>query len=85
MGIPSLSIVFHEVLKMLHYAECTDVKFFRLGTSGGLGKYCTVNSKFKVETHFIQNNRHYFKYFVNYCISSPLSCFNTLYLYEQEK
>lgn len=37
MGIPSLSIVFHEILKMLHHAECTDVKFFRLGTSGGLG------------------------------------------------
>ncbi|XP_060589969.1 uridine phosphorylase 2-like [Ruditapes philippinarum] len=37
MGIPSLSIVFHEVLKLLHYAKCTDVKFFRLGTSGGLG------------------------------------------------
>ncbi|XP_045207548.1 uridine phosphorylase 2-like [Mercenaria mercenaria] len=37
MGIPSLSIVFHEVLKLLHHSECTDVKFFRLGTSGGLG------------------------------------------------
>lgn len=37
MGIPSLSIVFHEVLKMLHHANCMDVKFFRLGTSGGLG------------------------------------------------
>lgn len=37
MGIPSLSIVFHEVLKLLHHADCRDVKFFRLGTSGGLG------------------------------------------------
>ena len=37
MGIPSLSIVFHEILKMLHHAGATDVKFFRLGTSGGLG------------------------------------------------
>ena len=37
MGIPSLSIVFHEILKMLHHAAATDVKFFRLGTSGGLG------------------------------------------------
>ncbi|XP_052804329.1 uridine phosphorylase 2-like isoform X2 [Mya arenaria] len=37
MGIPSLSIVFHEVLKMLYHADCKDVKFFRLGTSGGLG------------------------------------------------
>jgi len=38
MGIPSMSIVFHEVLKLLYHAKCTDVKFFRLGTSGGLGK-----------------------------------------------
>ncbi|KAL3837478.1 hypothetical protein ACJMK2_022832 [Sinanodonta woodiana] len=37
MGIPSLSIVFHEILKLLHHAGCTDVKMFRLGTSGGLG------------------------------------------------
>lgn len=37
MGIPSLSIVFHEVLKLLYHAKCMDVKFFRLGTSGGLG------------------------------------------------
>ena len=37
MGIPSLSIVFHEILKLLHHAGATDVKFFRLGTSGGLG------------------------------------------------
>lgn len=40
MGIPSLSIVFHEVLKLLYHAGSTDVKFFRLGTSGGLGKHC---------------------------------------------
>jgi len=26
------------VLKLVHYARCTDVKFFRLGTSGGLGE-----------------------------------------------
>ena len=27
----------HEILKLLHYAEAQDVKFFRIGTSGGLG------------------------------------------------
>ncbi|KAJ8307511.1 hypothetical protein KUTeg_015595 [Tegillarca granosa] len=39
MGIPSLSILIHEILKLLHHAKCNveDVVFFRLGTSGGLG------------------------------------------------
>ncbi|XP_021374012.1 uridine phosphorylase 2-like [Mizuhopecten yessoensis] len=39
MGIPSLSILMHEILKLLHHAECSpsDVTFFRIGTSGGLG------------------------------------------------
>ncbi|KAL8560723.1 hypothetical protein ACOMHN_063027 [Nucella lapillus] len=37
MGIPSLSIIFHELFKLLHHAQCTDVTFFRIGTSGGLG------------------------------------------------
>ncbi|KAL5010070.1 hypothetical protein ScPMuIL_012375 [Solemya velum] len=37
MGIPSLSILFHEVVKLLYHAGCKDVTFFRLGTSGGLG------------------------------------------------
>lgn len=37
MGIPSLSIIFHEVFKLLYHAQCTDVTFFRIGTSGGLG------------------------------------------------
>ncbi|XP_059173593.1 uridine phosphorylase 1-like [Physella acuta] len=37
MGIPSLSIIFHEILKLIYHAGCSDVVFFRLGTSGGLG------------------------------------------------
>ncbi|RUS74016.1 hypothetical protein EGW08_018215 [Elysia chlorotica] len=37
MGVPSLSILFHEIVKLLHHAGCSDVTFFRLGTSGGLG------------------------------------------------
>ncbi|XP_077564473.1 uridine phosphorylase 1-like [Haemaphysalis longicornis] len=37
MGAPSFSIVMHEILKLLHYAECTDVVMMRLGTSGGVG------------------------------------------------
>ncbi|KAL3836951.1 hypothetical protein ACJMK2_022353 [Sinanodonta woodiana] len=37
IGIPSLSIVLQEVVKLVHYAKCQDVAFFRIGTSGGLG------------------------------------------------
>lgn len=37
MGAPSLSILLHEVFKLLHYARCQDVLVFRIGTSGGIG------------------------------------------------
>ncbi|CAC5411403.1 udp [Mytilus coruscus] len=37
IGIPSLSVVFNEILKLVHYAKCTDVTFFRIGTCGGVG------------------------------------------------
>lgn len=37
MGAPSLSILLHELMKLIKYAKCTDVVFLRLGTSGGLG------------------------------------------------
>ena len=37
MGMPSLSIFLHEVTKLLEYAVSTDVKFIRIGTSGGVG------------------------------------------------
>ncbi|KAI1290152.1 Uridine phosphorylase 1 [Halotydeus destructor] len=37
MGSPSLSILLHELFKLIHYAKCKDVTFLRLGTSGGLG------------------------------------------------
>lgn len=37
IGVPSLMVILHEILKLLHYAEAQDVKFFRIGTSGGLG------------------------------------------------
>eukprot|EP00729_Bicosta_minor_P011435 gene11435-29495_t len=37
MGQPSISILLHEVTKMLEYAEATDVTYFRLGSSGGIG------------------------------------------------
>ncbi|XP_055506778.1 uridine phosphorylase 1-like isoform X2 [Leucoraja erinacea] len=37
MGIPSISIMLNELLKLLCHAKCTDVTAFRMGTSGGLG------------------------------------------------
>lgn len=37
MGIPSFSILLHEVIKLLSYAGAKDPVFFRLGTCGGVG------------------------------------------------
>lgn len=38
MGIPSISIMLHELIKLLHYAHCKDVTIIRIGTSGGIGE-----------------------------------------------
>ncbi|XP_077484591.1 uridine phosphorylase 1-like [Amblyomma americanum] len=37
MGTPSLSILMHEIFKLLHYAQCRDVVLLRIGASGGIG------------------------------------------------
>ncbi|CAH1775007.1 unnamed protein product [Owenia fusiformis] len=37
MGRPSMSIMMHELFKLLHHAGCTGVTLFRVGTCGGLG------------------------------------------------
>ncbi|NXP24916.1 UPP2 phosphorylase, partial [Scytalopus superciliaris] len=37
MGIPSISIMLHELIKLLHHAKCQDVTIIRIGTLGGLG------------------------------------------------
>ncbi|XP_047454205.1 uridine phosphorylase 1 [Mugil cephalus] len=37
MGIPSIAIMLHELIKLLHHARCKDVTVIRLGTSGGIG------------------------------------------------
>lgn len=37
MGIPSISIMLHELIKLLHHAGCTNVTIIRIGTSGGIG------------------------------------------------
>lgn len=38
MGIPSISIMLHELIKLLHHAQCCDVTIIRIGTSGGIGE-----------------------------------------------
>lgn len=37
MGFGSLSILLHEMIKLVRYAECEDPIFIRIGTSGGIG------------------------------------------------
>ncbi|TSL54353.1 Uridine phosphorylase 2 [Bagarius yarrelli] len=37
MGVPSISIMLHELIKLLYHAHCRDVMLFRIGTSGGIG------------------------------------------------
>nr|XP_019582750.1 PREDICTED: uridine phosphorylase 2 isoform X2 [Rhinolophus sinicus] len=37
MGIPSISIMLHELIKLLYHAQCCDVTIIRIGTSGGIG------------------------------------------------
>ncbi|XP_020893249.1 uridine phosphorylase 1 isoform X2 [Exaiptasia diaphana] len=37
IGNPSLMVILHETLKLLDHAKATNVSFFRIGTSGGLG------------------------------------------------
>uniref|UniRef100_A0A4W5QS36 Uridine phosphorylase 2 n=1 Tax=Hucho hucho TaxID=62062 RepID=A0A4W5QS36_9TELE len=37
MGIPSISTMLHELIKLLHHARCIDFVLFSIGTSGGVG------------------------------------------------
>ncbi|XP_021779100.1 uridine phosphorylase 2 [Papio anubis] len=37
MVIPSISIMLHELITLLHHARCCDVTIIRIGTSGGIG------------------------------------------------
>src|SRR5690606_23151298 len=37
MGIPSISILLHEITKLLHYARAPPPTYFRIGSSGGIG------------------------------------------------
>nr|XP_004652987.1 uridine phosphorylase 1 [Jaculus jaculus]XP_044991892.1 uridine phosphorylase 1 [Jaculus jaculus]XP_044991893.1 uridine phosphorylase 1 [Jaculus jaculus]XP_044991894.1 uridine phosphorylase 1 [Jaculus jaculus]XP_044991895.1 uridine phosphorylase 1 [Jaculus jaculus] len=37
MGIPSIAIMLHELIKLLYHARCSNVTIIRIGTSGGIG------------------------------------------------
>ncbi|XP_055380928.1 uridine phosphorylase 1-like isoform X2 [Condylostylus longicornis] len=37
MGTPSISILLHEIIKLMYHAKCHDPIFFRIGTCGGVG------------------------------------------------
>ena len=37
IGCSSLSVILNEIIKLIYYAECKDVTFFRIGTCGGIG------------------------------------------------
>ena len=39
MGEPSISIMLHELIKLLYHARAQDVTLIRMGTSGGLGEF----------------------------------------------
>ena len=42
MGTPSLSILLHELIKLVFYSKCQNVVFLRIGTSGGIGIYIHI-------------------------------------------
>ncbi|KAB0375687.1 hypothetical protein FD755_012330 [Muntiacus reevesi] len=37
MGVPSIAILLHELIKLLYHARCSGVTLIRIGTSGGIG------------------------------------------------
>ena len=37
MGIPSIGILLHEIIKLMYHAKVKDPIFFRIGTCGGIG------------------------------------------------
>ena len=41
MGVPSISILLHELIKLLKYANARDPIIIRIGTSGGIGSEVT--------------------------------------------
>ena len=55
MGCPSMSILLNELIKRIHYAECKDVVFLRMGTCGGIGSRSIYISNFRQINSYIPN------------------------------
>lgn len=63
MGNPSISILLHELIKLVHHAKCKNPVFIRLGTCGGLGvpggtvviSDGVLNDKLNAEHEFVRN------------------------------
>lgn len=45
MGIPSIAIMLHELIKLLYHAKCCNVTIIRIGTSGGIGISIVISLK----------------------------------------
>jgi uridine phosphorylase len=37
MGVASLGILLHEMIKLMYHAKCKNPVFIRIGTCGGIG------------------------------------------------
>ncbi|CAO1436563.1 unnamed protein product [Diamesa hyperborea] len=37
MGVPSIGILLHEIIKLMYHAKCIEPTFIRIGTCGGVG------------------------------------------------
>ena len=61
MGAPSLSILLHELAKLLHYAEATNFIFMRIGTCGSLGLEPGKKKKRKRFFKFLIRNCCYYR------------------------
>ena len=44
MGVPSIAIMLHELIKLLYHARCSGVTLIRIGTSGGIGQ-CAAHDR----------------------------------------
>ena len=62
MGVPSITILLHEMMKLCHYAGAQDAIFIRIGTSGGIGKTCTCTCM------YCNMYMYVYRYTVHVCI-----------------
>lgn len=70
----SMSVILHELLKLVHYARCQDPLFIRLGTSGGIGvDPGTVVVSKKAFNGYLRNEHEIVSRILLWCTGSSLS------------